>query len=50
MPRNHDILIKASKEEKAKIKKKAEACGLSLSAFIRFIALRTQVREVKKQL
>jgi len=50
MKRNHDLIIKVTAEEKAKIKKKAQACGLNLSSFVRFIALRLEVRQVKKQL
>ena len=47
MKRNHKILLKVSKQEKAKIKLKAEQSGLSVSEFIRFLCLRTNIREVK---
>lgn len=50
MKKNYTINLKVSKEELDKIKYKASKCGMSVSAYIRFLTLRTNIREVKKLL
>lgn len=46
MKKNHSIVIRLSKEQLDKIKAKAEKVGMSISDFIRFLALKTNIREV----
>lgn len=43
------INIKISKEDKAKIVKKAQACGLSTGAFIKLLCLKADVKIVKTE-
>jgi len=50
MKKNYQINIPVSREEKKKIEFKAERCGLSVSAFIRFLALRSQIKDIRKDL
>lgn len=47
MKKNHSIVIRLSKEQLEKIKVKAERVGMSISDFIRFLALKTNIKEVK---
>lgn len=47
MKKNHSIIIRLSLEQLETIKKKAERVGMSVSDFIRFLALKTNIKEVK---
>lgn len=42
MKKNNSIHIKLTTEQKEKLEKKAEKCGLSLSSYLLFIALNTE--------
>jgi predicted DNA binding CopG/RHH family protein len=43
MKQNHEIRIKLSQEDLERIENKAEACSLSVSAYVRMVALKSQV-------
>jgi predicted DNA binding CopG/RHH family protein len=43
MKQNHEIRIKICKDELDSIQKKAKACGLSVSAYMRMVCLKSQV-------
>jgi predicted DNA binding CopG/RHH family protein len=44
MRRNHEIRIRVSKEEIESIRRKAEHSCMSVSAFIRFLAIKSDIR------
>lgn len=46
MKRNHQIIIKFSKEELEKIKEKSRVLGLSMSSYIRLVVLSSKIREI----
>ena len=50
MKKNYQLNIPVTKEEKKKIEIKAKSCGLSVSAFIRFLALRSKVKDMRENL
>jgi len=43
MQRNHNIVIRLTKSELEKIKSKAEALGMTISSFVRFIILNAKL-------
>lgn len=47
MKKNHSIVIRLTKEQLDKVKSKAERVGMSISDFIRFLALKTNIKEIK---
>jgi len=42
--KTHDIRFKVSKEEYDKIKKKCDQSGLTISAFMRYLALKSTIK------
>ena len=47
MGRNHELKLKLSKEEKEKLRKKAEELGLPISTYIRMVSIKANM-EIKK--
>ncbi len=47
MGRNHELKLKLSKEEKEKLKKKADELGLPVSTYIRMVSIKANF-DVKK--
>lgn len=44
MKKNYTLTLRVSKEEKEKIEAKAELAGMSVSALLRFLSLKTILR------
>jgi hypothetical protein len=49
MKKNYTINIRLSKEEKDIMLEKAKKCGLKLGQYLRFLGLRTNIREVSEK-
>lgn len=41
---NHEIRVKLSNDELERIKRKAEAVGMKLSTYLRYLGLNTQIK------